>query len=185
LEVNPRASRTVPFVSKAVGVPLAQVATRVMLGAPLELPPRLPEPKGEVAVKEVVFPFVKFEGIDPVLGPEMRSTGEVMAWGKDLALAYWKAQAAAGSRLPDQGTVYLQAGPVRRKSLLPAARELKELGFDLVADPATAAFLEEHGLPVAVMDETDGARAMERGEIQVLVSLPDPVQNPRPGRGLR
>ncbi|MFS8535792.1 MAG: carbamoyl-phosphate synthase large subunit, partial [Limnochordales bacterium] len=185
LEVNPRASRTVPFVSKAVGVPLAQVATRVMLGAPLDLPPRLPEPKGEVAVKEVVFPFVKFDGVDPVLGPEMRSTGEVMAWGKDLALAYWKAQAAAGSRLPDQGTVYLHAGPVRMESLLPAVRELKELGFDLVADAATSAYLESQGIATGIMDEAAAAQAIERGEIQLLVSLPDPGQTPRPGRALR
>ena len=80
LEVNPRASRTVPFVSKAVGVSLARIATRVMLGERLELPPRLPEPQ-DIAVKEAVFPFNKFAGVDPLLGPEMRSTGEVMAWG--------------------------------------------------------------------------------------------------------
>ena len=184
LEVNPRASRTVPFVSKAVGVPLARVATRVMLGQPLDLPERLPEPQ-EIAVKEVVFPFGKFDGVDPVLGPEMRSTGEVMAWGEDLPIAYWKAQAAAGSRLPDEGTVYLQAGPLRMASVLPAAQLLQKLGFALQAEPATAAYLAEKGVAVGVLAEDAAASAMARGEIQMLVSLPDPGQTPRAGRALR
>src|SRR5690606_25716848 len=150
-------------------------------GAPLDLPPRLPEPKGEVAVKEVVFPFVKFDGVDPVLGPEMRSTGEVMAWGKDLALAYWKAQAAAGSRLPDQGTVYLHAGPVRMGSLVPAGREVKQVGFDLVADAGTSADVERRGVATGIADEAPAAQASERGESQLLVGLPDPGQRRRPG----
>jgi len=108
-----------------------------------------------------------------------------MAWGNDLALAYWKAQAAAGSRLPDQGTVYLHAGPRRMESLLPAVRELKQLGFDLVADAATSAYLESQGIATGTMDEAAAAQAIERGEIQLLVSLPDPGQTPRPGRALR
>ena len=184
LEVNPRASRTVPFVSKAVGVPLARVATRVMLGQPLDLPERLPEPQ-EIAVKEVVFPFGKFDGVDPVLGPEMRSTGEVMAWGQDLAVAYWKAQAAAGSRLPDGGTVYLQAGPLRMASVLPAAQLLEKLGLTLQAEPATAEYLAGKGVAVGALGEEEAASAMVRGEIQMLVSLPDPGQTPRAGRALR
>ncbi len=184
LEVNPRASRTVPFVSKAVGVPLARVATKAMLGQPLDLPPRLPEAK-EIAVKETVFPFAKFDGVDPVLGPEMRSTGEVMAWGRDLPLAYWKAQAAAGSRLPDEGTVYLHAGPGRLESLVPAAKQLAALGFDLRADEATAAFLAGQGVDVLALDEAAAAEALDAGEIALLISLPDPLKQPRPGRLLR
>jgi len=184
LEVNPRASRTVPFVSKAVGVPLARVATQAMLGVPLDLPDRLPEPR-EVAVKETVFPFGKFDGVDPVLGPEMRSTGEVMAWGNDLPTAYWKAQAAAGARLPSQGTVYFHAGPARRGSLLPAARQLQALGFSLWAEPATAAFLRAQEVAAAAVGEGAAAAAMGRGEVQLLVSLPDPGESPRPGGLLR
>ena len=184
LEVNPRASRTVPFVSKAVGVPLARIATRVMLGERLNLPARLPQPR-EVAVKEAVFPFVKLRGVDPVLGPEMRSTGEVMAWGRDLATAYWKAQAAAGSRLPDRGAVYCHAGPLRVESVLPAARLLAELGFELLGDPATATYLQGQGLTVAALGEEAAAARMEQGDLQLLISLPDPGETPRRGRMLR
>ena len=184
LEVNPRASRTVPFVSKAVGVPLARVATEVMLGAKLDLPERLPEPR-EVAVKEAVFPFGKLAGVDPLLGPEMRSTGEVMAWGDDLPTAYWKAQAAAGAQLPGGGTVYVQAGPRRRPSVLSAARELAALGFALRADGPTAAFLRRNGVAAGPLDEAAAGRAMAQGDVQMLLSLPDPGRTPPQGRALR
>ena len=184
LEVNPRASRTVPFVSKAVGVPLARVATEVMLGAKLNLPERLPEPR-EVAVKEAVFPFGKLAGVDPLLGPEMRSTGEVMAWGDDLPTAYWKAQAAAGAQLPGGGTVYVQAGPRRRPSVLSAARELAALGFALRADGPTAAFLRRNGVAAGPLDEAAAGRAMAQGDVQMLLSLPDPGRTPPQGRALR
>lgn len=184
LEVNPRASRTVPFVSKAIGVPLARVATRAMLGQKLNLPAKLPEPT-EIAVKESIFPFNKFIGVDPILGPEMRSTGEVMAWGSDLATAYWKAQAAVRSQLPDQGMVYLHAGPVRVPTLVPAARLLHELGFDLKGDEATATYLSNHGVPVETMAEDVAAEAIDRGELAMLASLPDPGETQRTGRKLR
>ena len=184
LEVNPRASRTVPFVSKAVGVSLARIATRVMLGERLELPPRLPEPQ-DIAVKEAVFPFNKFAGVDPLLGPEMRSTGEVMAWGSDLDVAYWKAQAAIGIPLPLEGVVYLHAGPRRMESLVPAAERFQSLGFRLLGDAETAAYMNRRGVPVETMDEGQALELMARGELQMLCSLPDPGPTVRTGGDLR
>lgn len=184
LEVNPRASRTVPFVSKAVGVSLAKVATRAMLGEPLDLPAKLPEPP-DIAVKEAVFPFNKFAGVDPLLGPEMRSTGEVMAWGSDLDTAYWKAQAAIGTPLPTEGVIYLHAGPLRVASLVPAAERFHKMGFELKGDSATAAYMTERGVPVEAMDESVAIDLMARGELQMLCSLPDPGPTVRTGGDLR
>ena len=156
LEANPRASRTVPFVSKATGVALAKVAARVMAGATLaELRAEglLHEPcdSGHVAVKEAVLPFDRFPEVDTLLGPEMRSTGEVMGVDRSFGLAFVKSQTAAGNRLPLAGTVFLSLADRDKPAGLVAARRFAELGFQLVATAGTAAALEADGTPVGAV----------------------------------
>src|SRR6185295_20081187 len=134
IEANPRASRTVPFVSKATGVPLAKVAARVMLGATLaelreEGLVRPPAEGGHVSVKEAVLPFNRFPEVDTILGPEMRSTGEVMGIDRSFGLAFAKSQAAAGNRLPEHGTVFLSLADRDKAQGLAAARRFADLGF--------------------------------------------------------
>jgi carbamoyl-phosphate synthase large subunit len=149
LEVNPRASRTIPFVSKAIGRPLAKIAAKVMAGKTLAELNAFPtgeiEPR-HVAVKEVVFPFVKFEGVDTILGPEMRSTGEVMGIDVDFARAFAKSQLAAGMKLPTKGVAFLSVREADKPALVAIARRLVNLGFSLVATHGTAAYLKAHGL---------------------------------------
>ena len=147
LEVNPRASRTVPFVSKAIGVPLAQLAARVMAGKTLEELGFTHEIEpSHVSVKEAVFPFVKFPGVDTLLGPEMKSTGEVMGIARDFGRAYAKAQRAAGMDLPTSGTVLLSSRDADKHSVSKAARILVDEGFRLVATRGTAQFLKDQGM---------------------------------------
>jgi carbamoyl-phosphate synthase large subunit len=150
LEVNPRASRTVPFVAKATGLPLARLAAKVMVGRTLQDLGLVDEPvvRGRF-VKASVFPFVKFPGDDPVLGPEMRSTGEVMGVADDFGRAFAKASYAAGMKLPVEGTAFLTVNDRDKPQLLPSARALVEMGFSLVATGGTAAFLTANGLPCA------------------------------------
>ncbi len=180
LEVNPRASRSVPFVSKAIGVPLAKLATRVILGtrvAELGVPEVTDLP--HVAVKEAVFPFVKFPGVDVILGPEMRSTGEVMGVGREFRTAYLKSQLAAGSSLPQQGRVFLSVRNRDKRAIVNIARELVEMGFQLVATQGTAKVLERHGLPVQVIHKVaEGRRPnsvdlMKQGEIALVINTPE------------
>ncbi len=139
LEVNPRASRTVPFVSKATGVPLAKIATKVMLGRKLrDLGfDREREPR-HVSVKESVFPFSRFPGVDILLGPEMKSTGEVMGIDRSFGLAYAKAQMGAGYTLPLSGTVFISVHDKDKAAVVPIARSFHEMGFRLIATPARA-----------------------------------------------
>ncbi|MCC7412086.1 MAG: carbamoyl-phosphate synthase large subunit [Gammaproteobacteria bacterium] len=150
LEVNPRASRTVPFVSKAIGVPLARCAALAMVGRTLAdqgLPVEgLPTPS-YYCVKEAVFPFVKFPGVDPLLGPEMKSTGEVMGIGATFGEAFAKAQHAANARLPRTGTAFLSVHDEDKPEAVVVARRLRELGFDIVATSGTAAALNAAGVP--------------------------------------
>ncbi len=149
LEVNPRASRTIPFVSKAIGVPLAKLATWIMIGESLKdigftkevIPPYY-------SVKEVVFPFKRFPKVDVMLGPEMKSTGEVMGIDWDPALAYAKAQLAAGMKLPTEGTVFISVKDEDKPLVVPIAKTLKELGFNLIATKGTAQFLKSLGIEV-------------------------------------
>jgi len=186
LEANPRASRTVPFVAKATGVPVAKVAGRLMVGATLaELRQegllRPPEHGGHVAVKEAVLPFSRFPGVDTLLGPEMRSTGEVMGVGTTFGLAFAKSQIAAGTRLPDTGAVFLSLADRDKPAGLSAARALHDLGFTLLATTGTAAFLRSKGLPVATevakVGEQPGPGAdavglIESGAVQLVVNTP-------------
>ena len=147
LEVNPRASRTVPFVSKATGVALAKIAARCMAGKSLKeqgatrevIPPYY-------SVKEAVFPFIKFPGVDTILGPEMKSTGEVMGVGKSFAEAFVKSQMAAGVKLPEGGRAFLSVRNADKSKVVEIGKQLAELGFILVATRGTAAVLQEAGL---------------------------------------
>jgi carbamoyl-phosphate synthase large subunit len=180
LEVNPRASRTVPFVSKAIGVPLAKLATRVMLGDTLAEVGFTEAPTVEhISVKEAVFPFAKFPGVDTVLGPEMLSTGEVMGIDRDFPRAYTKAQIAAGSPLPTGGKVFLSVKPRDKRAMIGVAKRLADLGFSLVATPGTAKALKMHGLDVAVIHKVlEGYRPnvldlMVRREIALMINTPE------------
>jgi carbamoyl-phosphate synthase large subunit len=148
LEVNPRASRTVPFVSKTLGVPLAKWAMKVMVGTALADLGSVPGVLPYTAVKEAVFPFNRFPGVDTLLGPEMKSTGEVMGIDRDFGRAFAKAQAAAGGALPETGTVFLSVRDRDKPALVPIARTLSRLGFALIATDRTAAALREAGIQV-------------------------------------
>src|SRR5438034_2168320 len=180
LEVNPRASRTVPFVSKAIGLPLAKVATRAMLGHPLG--PYAAYDARElthIAVKESVFPFVKFPGVDAVLGPEMKSTGEVMGIDRDFRKAYLKSQIAAGSALPTSGKVFISVKNRDKRAVTSLARRRVDLGFSLVATAGTARILERHGMAVELVHKVaEGYRPnvidlMKRGEVALLFNTPE------------
>ena len=180
LEVNPRASRTVPFVSKAIGLPLAKLATRVMLGARIaELGVREVSDLPYVSVKEAVFPFVKFPGVDVILGPEMRSTGEVMGIGREFRTAYLKSQLAAGSTLPRGGKAFLSVRNRDKRAIVSIGRNLAEMGFGLVATRGTAKVLERHGLAVdAVHKVAEGWRPnivdyMKQDEIALVINTPE------------
>ncbi len=148
IEVNPRASRTVPFVAKATGIPVAKIAARVMAGESLASFALARRPWQHIAVKEAVFPFARFPGTDSVLGPEMRSTGEVMGIDADFAMAFAKAQLGAGTVLPMAGTVFVSVKPGDKPVVLDAARDLVDMGFTLIATDGTAAFLDGHGIAV-------------------------------------
>jgi carbamoyl-phosphate synthase large subunit len=175
LEVNPRASRTVPFSSKARGIPFSKIAMRVMLGKKLKDMNIVQKKLDLVYVKEAVFPFSKFPGTDIILGPEMRSTGEVMGVGKTFAEAYGKANLAAGFRLPMAGSAFLSVKDGDKEPCLPIARELRELGFELCATRGTAEFLKKQGLEVRVTNKVNEGRPhvvdlIKNGEIQLVIN---------------
>ncbi len=178
LEVNPRASRTVPFVSKATGVPLARIAAKIMVGKTLRELDLLEEPKltGRF-VKASVFPFTKFPGDDPVLGPEMRSTGEVMGFADDFGAAFAKASYGAGSKLPLEGTAFVTVNDRDKAQLLPLARALASMGFRLVATDGTARFLRANDLPCShvfkvLEGRPNAVDLMKNGEIQLVINTP-------------
>jgi carbamoyl-phosphate synthase large subunit len=158
IEVNPRASRTVPFVAKATGRPIAKIAARVMAGEALSGFREFSNDLDYIAVKEPVFPFARFPGTDPVLGPEMKSTGEVMGIDRDFDIAFAKALLGAGMRLPQSGTVFISVKDADKDNILPAARKMAELGFTLIATGGTAAYLQSNGLPVEVVNKVAQGR---------------------------
>ncbi len=184
IEANPRASRTVPFVSKATGVPLAKVASRIMVGATIaqlrdEGLVRPPAEGGHVSVKEAVLPFNRFPDVDTILGPEMRSTGEVMGIDRSFGLAFAKSQAAAGNRLPETGTVFLSLADRDKTNGLAAARRFADLGFRIVATTGTAKACEEEGIPieavVAKIGQEQGMDAVDlisSGKVDLVVNTP-------------
>lgn len=148
IEVNPRASRTVPFVAKAIGVPIAKIASRVMAGEKLADLPKIDRNIDYIAVKEAVFPFNRFPGVDPVLSPEMKSTGEVMGIDRDFATAFAKSQLGAGTVLPDKGSLFVSVKDSDKPVILPGIQILAGLGFAIVATGGTADYLEANGIAV-------------------------------------
>jgi carbamoyl-phosphate synthase large subunit len=178
LEVNPRASRTVPFVSKATGVQLASVAARVMLGETLEAIGLTSEvTPAFVSVKEAVFPFKKFREFDPILGPEMRSTGEVMGISDSFGSAFAKAQLAAENGLPLSGAVFITVNNHDKDAVTPIARRFHELGFEILATTGTAAHLRSRGVPARRVFKVHEGRPhgldlIVNREVQLLINTP-------------
>jgi carbamoyl-phosphate synthase large subunit len=179
IEANPRASRTVPFVSKAIGVPLAKVATKVILGKSLkELGLTGVASFNHVAVKASVFPFLKLPGVDSILGPEMRSTGEVMGIDKDFASAMYKALISAGMKLPSEGGVYITVNDADKPEILDVARQLSRMGFHIYATRGTSTYLREHGLQTTTVYtisqkmDPDALGLMRRGKINLIINTP-------------
>ena len=178
LEVNPRASRTVPFVSKAIGVPLAKLATKVMVGRKLKSLGFTKEiiPK-HVSIKESVFPFNRFPGVDVILGPEMKSTGEVMGIDKDFGQAFVKSQLAAGQKLPKKGNVFISVRDKDKNDVVPIVRKLQDLGFHIYATSGTAASLEKNNIKVLILPKIAEGRPnildlMKDGKIQLVINTP-------------
>jgi len=182
LEVNPRASRTVPFVSKATGVPLAKIAARVMAGRSLESMNATREViPSYFSVKEAIFPFLKFQNVDPILGPEMRSTGEVMGVGRSFGAAFARGHEAAGIRPPSLGKVFLSVRDGDKELLLPVAAEVIARGFSLVATAGTASYLTAHGVKCERINKVMEGRphivdAIKNGEIVYIVNTTEGKQ---------
>jgi carbamoyl-phosphate synthase large subunit len=175
LEVNPRASRTVPFVAKVIGLPVAKIAARVMAGEKLKDLNLSRKKLTHVAVKEAVFPFNRFPGVDVLLGPEMRSTGEVMGIDKTYDMAFAKSQLGAGMRMPLAGTVFVSVNDPDKPKILPAVRELIALGFDIKATGGTQRYFEEKGVTSSKINKVLEGRphvvdAIKNGEIQLVLN---------------
>ena len=173
LEVNPRASRTVPFVAKVIGLPIAGIAAEVMAGKPLASFGLKRQKLEHIAVKEAVFPFARFPGVDPVLGPEMRSTGEVMGIDRDYAIAFAKSQLGGGSRLPLSGTVFVSVKDSDKNKVLAPVRELAEMGFRIIATRGTKRHLDAHGIPCEKINKVLEGRphvvdAITNGEVDIV-----------------
>ncbi|MBI4397764.1 MAG: carbamoyl-phosphate synthase large subunit [Candidatus Omnitrophica bacterium] len=178
LEVNPRASRTVPFISKAIGAPLSKYAAKIMggltlreLGMTREIHPK------HYSVKESVFPFIKFPGVDIILSPEMKSTGEVMGIDEDFGMAFYKSQDAASSKLPMSGTVFVSVKDVDKPKILPVAKKLAALGYELIATRGTAAYLTQQSLPVKTVLRLNEGRpniedGIKNGSIHLIINTP-------------
>ncbi|MEM8572734.1 MAG: carbamoyl-phosphate synthase large subunit, partial [Pseudomonadota bacterium] len=191
LEVNPRASRTVPFVAKAVGSPIAGIAARVMAGEPLDNFDAKPAETPHIAVKEAVLPFSRFPGVDTILGPEMRSTGEVMGVDKNFSRAFLKAQMGAGAQLPTEGKVFVSVKDSDKNGLiLEATRIMADLGFDVIATGGTAAFLNAEGIPTTRVNKVYEGQPhivdmMKDGEVQVVFNTTEGAQSITDSREIR
>ncbi|MCB0875814.1 MAG: carbamoyl-phosphate synthase large subunit [Solirubrobacterales bacterium] len=177
IEANPRASRTVPFVSKAIGAPIAKVACRLMLGERLADQQLPPMPKGHVSVKEAVLPFSRFSGADTVLGPEMKSTGEVMGVAADFPAAFGKAQTSAGVNLPTEGTVFITVTDNDKATAMQLATRFCDLGFRIVATAGTAQAISRMGVPVETIHKIQEGSPnvvdyIERGEVDLVINSP-------------
>jgi carbamoyl-phosphate synthase large subunit len=184
LEVNPRASRTVPFVAKATGVPIAKIAARVMAGESLKAllaPYRVQATKSHIAVKEAVFPFARFPGVDIILGPEMKSTGEVMGLDTDFGRAFAKSQLGGGTGVPTKGTAFISVRDKDKPAMVALGRRLVEMGFALIATRGTAQVLEAAGIPARVINKVADGRphivdAMKNGEVQLVFNTSEGPQ---------
>jgi carbamoyl-phosphate synthase large subunit len=173
LEVNPRASRTVPFVAKVIGMPVAGIAARIVAGAALASFGLRPRKLRHIGVKEAVFPFARFPGVDPILGPEMRSTGEVMGIDRDFALAFAKSQMGSGTALPVAGTVFVSVRDSDKDKVLGAVRELADMGFRVIATRGTKRHLDSHGIPCELVNKVLEGRphivdAMKNGDVHLV-----------------
>ncbi|NQY12422.1 MAG: carbamoyl-phosphate synthase large subunit [Henriciella sp.] len=190
LEANPRASRTVPFVAKAVGAPIASIAAKIMGGESLtDFDLRHAEAQ-RVAVKEAVFPFARFANVDPILGPEMRSTGEVMGWDDDFGTAFLKAQIGAGETLPTSGTAFISLREADKIGIIDAAKSLVEMGFDIVATAGTAEFLSQHGIEARLVKKVlEGKPNIEdailNGEIDLVLNTTEGAQSRKDSKSIR
>ncbi|GLK76440.1 carbamoyl-phosphate synthase large chain [Methylopila jiangsuensis] len=190
LEVNPRASRTVPFVAKVVGEPFAKIASRVMAGEPLASFGLTSEPLGHIAVKEAVFPFARFPGVDTVLGPEMRSTGEVMGLDVDYGVAFAKSQLGGGTRVPREGTVFVSVKEADKDRILAPVRMLSDLGFKIIATSGTQRHLAAHGIDAQKINKVLEGRphvvdAIKNGGVQLVFNTTDGAQALSDSRSLR
>ncbi len=190
LEVNPRASRTVPFVAKVIGIPIAKIAARVMAGESLASFHLAPKPLDHVGVKEAVFPFARFPGVDTVLGPEMRSTGEVIGLDKSFAIAFAKSQLGGGTKVPVSGTVFVSVRDADKPRVVPAVRQLLGLGFGFCATGGTARFLESQGIPTQKVNKVSEGRphivdAIKNGGVQLVFNTTEGAQALANSRSLR
>jgi carbamoyl-phosphate synthase large subunit len=190
LEVNPRASRTVPFVAKATGIPVAKIASLIMIGKKLA-DFNLQEPKLKYfAVKEVVLPFARFNDTDTLLGPEMKSTGEVMGIDKTFALAFAKAQVAAGVKLPTSGLAFLSVKNADKPYLTSIAKQLIDIGFNIVATKGTAKFLAEQNIAVTIVnkiteDKPHVVDMIDRKEIDLIINTTEGMQSTKDSFSIR
>jgi carbamoyl-phosphate synthase large subunit len=190
LEVNPRASRTVPFVAKVIGIPVAKIAARVMAGESLASFKLKHAKLNHVAVKEAVFPFNRFPGVDVLLGPEMRSTGEVMGLDKTYDMAFAKSQLAAGMRIPKSGTVFVSVNDPDKPKILPAVRRLVELGFTIKATSGTQSFFESKGIPSTKINKVLEGRphvvdAIKNGEVQLVLNTTESKASESDSKSIR
>ncbi|MEO1503378.1 MAG: carbamoyl-phosphate synthase large subunit [Pseudomonadota bacterium] len=190
LEANPRASRTVPFVAKAVGRPIAKIAARIMAGESLSDFAHISAPKDHVAVKEAVLPFARFPGVDTILGPEMRSTGEVMGLDRGFNRAFLKSQLGAGVTLPNEGAVFISVKDSDKTVILDSAKRLKNLGFSIVATDGTASFLIENGVETKRVNKVFEGRPhivdlMKNGEISLVFNTTEGAQSLRDSFDIR
>ena len=191
IEVNPRASRTVPFVAKAIGTPIAKIASRVMAGEKLKDLPKIDRNSiNHIAVKEAVFPFARFPGVDPVLSPEMKSTGEVMGIDSDFATAFAKAQLGAGTVLPKSGTAFVSVKDSDKLVILPAVQKLSSLGFTIVATGGTARYLEEQGIAVQSVNKVAEGRPhivdkITDGDIDLIFNTTEGWQSLKDSKAIR
>jgi carbamoyl-phosphate synthase large subunit len=190
LEVNPRASRTVPFVAKVIGQPLAKIAARVMAGEELAGFGLKPWEGGHIGVKEAVFPFARFPGVDTVLGPEMRSTGEVMGLDRSFDVAFAKSQLGAGTKVPTSGALFISVRDADKLRMLDAVRLLADLGFKVLATGGTARFLNEHGIAAQRINKVSEGRphvvdAIKNGGVQLVFNTTEGAQALADSRSLR
>jgi carbamoyl-phosphate synthase large subunit len=190
LEVNPRASRTVPFVAKVIGVPIAKIAARLMAGEKLKAFNLQPMKGDHVGVKEAVFPFARFPGVDTVLGPEMRSTGEVMGLDRSFEIAFAKSQLGGGTKVPKTGTIFVSVRDVDKPRVLETIKLLVELGFKVKATGGTSRYLENQGVPSQKINKVSEGRphvvdSINNGGIQLVFNTTEGAQALADSRSLR
>ncbi|NCV64572.1 MAG: ATP-grasp domain-containing protein, partial [Betaproteobacteria bacterium] len=181
LEVNPRASRTVPFVAKVIGKPIAKIASRIMAGESLASFKLKAEPYDHIAVKEAVFPFARFPGVDVVLGPEMRSTGEVIGLDKSFGVAFAKSQLGSGTQVPKKGTVFVSVRDADKERIVPSMKMLADLGFSIVASEGTQKHLATNGIKAAKINKVLEGRphivdAIKNGDVQLVFNTTEGKQ---------